>query len=95
MTLAAWAARLSHLQNQIYQKAKSSEDRSHKEIWSKGGGGAASCRGLTHTDGFVPFLLGFTGSPRPHPRGRWSSIQHENRELADDRGLLPSGQHSL
>lgn len=95
VTLAARAARLSHLQNQIYQKAKSSEDRSHKEIWSKGGGGAASCRGLTHTDGFVPFLLGFTGSPRPHPRGRWSSIQHENRELADDRGLLPSGQRSL
>lgn len=96
VTLAARAARLSHLQNQIYQKAKSSEDRSHKEIWSKGGGGgAASCRELTHTDGFVPFLLGFTGSPCPHPRGRWSSIQHENRELADDRGLLPSGQRSL
>lgn len=49
VTLAARAARLSHLQNQIYQKAKSSEDRSHKEIWSKGGGEGPRLAGSSRT----------------------------------------------
>lgn len=66
VTLAARAARLSHLQNQIYQKAKSSEDRSHKEIWSKGGGGRGRVLQGAHAHRWLcPFPAGFHRKPPP------------------------------